>query len=58
MTETTFVSNNTLVNKLGHALDEDVDQVAVGAGQQPGRHLDDGDGAAERGVDAAEPSPM
>ena len=32
-------------------------EVAIGAGQQPRRHLDDGDFAAERGVDAAELEP-
>ena len=36
------------------ALREDVHEIAVGAGQQPRRHLDDGDGAAERRVDRAE----
>ena len=42
------------LHRLRHALGENVDEVAVGAGQQPRRHLHDGDGAAERGVDGAE----
>ena len=33
---------------------EHVDEIAVGARQQPGRHLDDVTCAAERGVDAAQ----
>ena len=51
---TTFVSSSTLFITCADALGEDVDEVAVGAGQQPGRHLDDRDGAAERRVDRAQ----
>ena len=45
------------LHRLRHALRQDVDQIAVRARQQPGRHLDDGDGAAERRVDGAELEP-
>ena len=48
---TTLVSSSTALHRLADALGEDVDEIAVGARQQPGRHLDDRDGAAERGVD-------
>ena len=48
---TTFVSSSTLFIVWLDALGEDVDEIAIGARQQTRRHLDDGDGAAERGVD-------
>ena len=51
---TTCVSSSTLFIVCVDALGEDVDEIAIGAGQQARRHLDDGDRAAERGVDRAE----
>ena len=39
------------LHRLRDALGEDVDEIAIGARQQARRHLDDGDRAAERGVD-------
>src|SRR2546426_903363 len=42
------------LHRLRDALGEDVHEIAIGARQQPGRHLDDGHRAAERGVDGAE----
>ena len=41
------------LRQLADPLRQNVDQIAVGAGQQTRRHLDDGDLAAERGVHAA-----
>ncbi len=43
-----------LRERLLDALGQRLHQVAVGAGQQPGRHLDDRHLGAERGVDRAE----
>ena len=43
-----------LVEGLLDLLGQHVHQVAIGPGQQPGRHLDDGDLAAQRRVHAAE----
>ena len=42
------------LHRLLETFGQDVDQIAIGAGQQAVRHLDDGDGAAERSVDRAE----
>ena len=39
---------------LGDALGEDVHEITVCAREQPGRHLHDGHGAAERGIDRSE----
>ena len=44
-------SSSTALHRLLDALREDVDEIAIGARQQARRHLDDGDRAAERGVD-------
>ena len=51
---TTLRLEQHALHRLRDALGEDVHEIAIGARQQARRHLDDGDGAAERGVDGAE----
>ena len=50
----TFVLSSTRFASFADSLRQNVDEIAVGAGQQTRRHLDDGDLAAEGRVDAAE----
>ena len=53
----TRVSSQHILHRRRNPLGEDVDEIAIGAGQKARRHLDDGHLAAERRIDGPELEP-